>query len=327
VAFQSFRVRALASLLCATTFAAAPGVANAWGDKPLRMIVPAPAGGTMDVVARILSDELSHEIGQPVIVENKPGAGGVVAVQTMRSAAPDGNTVMVTASNLLTETPIVIKVNFDPIKDIRPLAVVARTGLVLVGWPGVPAKDMKSLVTYVKANPGTVSFASYSTGTVSHFAGMMLNRKAGLDMQHVPFPGSPPALAQVMGGQIPIMFDGIPTSKPLLASGKLRAYGVTSKSRSSFLPDVPTLAELGYPELAFDNWVGVVVSASVPEDISEKIRAATVRATATAKVKERLTAQGFEPGGDATQAQMARMVKDDYERNATIVKDFGIKFD
>ncbi|MFM6992810.1 MAG: Bug family tripartite tricarboxylate transporter substrate binding protein, partial [Rhodoferax sp.] len=202
--------------------------ALAWTDKPVKLLVPAPAGGTMDVVARIIGQQLSADIGQPVVVDNKPGAGGAIAVQAMLQAPADGQTIMMTASNVLTEIPHVMKPPYDTLKDIKPIATVARAGLVMIGAPNLAADDVKGVVAYVKANPGKTSFASYSAGTVSHYAGMMFNQKAGLDMQHVPFAGSPPALQQVMGGQIPVMFDGIVTSMPQIKAGKLKAFGVAS---------------------------------------------------------------------------------------------------
>lgn len=323
----TLRSRSLFGVLCVSLLLAAPGQASAWADKPLRIIVPAPAGGTNDLVARALADEISHEIQQPVIVDNKPGAGGITAVQALRSAPPDGQTIMVTPSNVLTEKPLVVKVNFDPLKDLRPIVLIARTSLVLVGSPSLPAKDLKSLIAYVKARPGKISYASYGPGTVSQFAGIMLNQKAGLDMQHVPFPGAPPALVQVMGGQIPIMFDGIPNSMPLIAAGKLKAYGVTSKVRSSQLPDVPTLAEQGYPDIDFSVWFGVLAASNVPPDILEKIRTVMTKAAASPKVKELLTSRGFEVGSNATPDQLAQLVRTDYDRNAAIVKAFNIKSD
>ena len=174
---------------CAAILTLAVPAAMAWTDKPIRMIVPAPAGGTMDVVARIVADQLSVETGQPVVVENRAGAGGAIAVQAMIAAPADGSTIMMTASNILTEIPHVMKTAFDPLKDVKPVTAIARASMVLIGAPNVPAKDVKGVVAWVKANPGKVSFASYSTGTSSHYAGMILNQKAGLDMQHVPFAG------------------------------------------------------------------------------------------------------------------------------------------
>lgn len=321
---QSNSISALLGALCASVLLTASPLARAWGEGPIKIIVPAPAGGTIDVVARVLSDELAREIRQPVIVDNKPGAGGVVAVQTMRSAPADGHTLMVTASNLLTEVPHVVKLNYDPLKDIRPVTVIARTGLVLVSAPGMPAKDVKSLVAYVKANPGKVSYASYSAGTASHFAGIMLNQAGGLDMQHVPFPGSPPALAQVLGGQIPIMFDGMPTSLPMIKAGKLHAYGVTSRTRSPYLPDVPTMAEQGYPDMDFGNWLGVVAASNVPADVLDQARAALAKVAASPAVRDRLMAAGFEVGIQATPEQISQSIRVDFDRNAAIIKKFGV---
>lgn len=298
--------------------------AMAWTDKPVKMVVPAPAGGTMDVVARVVSDQLAAEIGQPVIVENKPGAGGVIGIQTMNSAPADGNTIMMTASNVLTEIPHVLKSSFDPLKDVKPVTAIARSTLVLIGAPTVPAKDIKALVAWVKANPGKTSFASYSSGSVSHYAGMILNQKAELDMQHVPFAGSPPALQQIMGGQIPIMFDGMATSKPLAAANKVQVYGVAAKSRSPHMPNVPTMAEQGYPEMDYSNWIGVIVAAGVPPAIVEKINAAIVKAVGAAKVRDRLIAAGFDMEPLTPPAQLAASVKSDFDRNAAIVKQFNI---
>lgn len=318
---NSRRLGAIAGLVLATLVP----LAHAWTDKPVRMIVPAPAGGTMDVVARILADQLSADIGQPVTVENKPGAGGAIAVQAMTAAPADGQTIMVTASNILTEIPHVMKTAFDPLKDVKPVATVARAGMVLIVAPNVPASDLKGAVEYFKANPGKFSFASYSAGTSSHYAGMILNQKAGLDLQHVPFAGSPPALQQVMGGQIALMFDGIATSMPQIKGGKVKAIGVAAKTRSVHLPDVPTLAELGYPTLDFSNWVGLAVANGVPAATVDKINAATLKAAQAPKVRDRLIAAGFEANTSLSSTQLAQSVKADYERNGEIVKTFGIK--
>lgn len=322
---MTFSKTPLRRTLCASLIALAVPAAFAWTDKPVKLLVPAPAGGTMDVVARIVAAQLSTDIGQPVIVDNRPGAGGAIAVQAMTSAAADGQTLMMTASNVLTEIPHVMKTSFDPLKDVKPVAALARANMVLITAPNFEGKDMKSLVAHVKANPGKVSFASYSTGTASHYAGMILNQKAGLDMQHVPFAGSPPALAQVMGGQIPVMFDGMATSKPLVLSGKVNAIGVAAKARSPQLPNVPTLAELGYPELDFSNWIGVIAASNVPAAMTDKIHAALQKAAAAPGVRDRLLGAGFEVGIDSNPTQLAQSVKTEFDRNAGIVKAFDIK--
>jgi tripartite-type tricarboxylate transporter receptor subunit TctC len=320
---RNFLRTTAALALVAACALAAP--AWAFNGKPVRMIVPAPAGGTMDIVARMLAEQLSANWGQPVIVDNKPGAGGAIAVQALLAAPTDGQTIMVTASNVLTEIPHVLKGNFDPLKDVKPVATVARASMVLVAGPGVPAKDVKELVTWLKARPGTESFASYSAGTSSHYAGMILNQQAGLDLQHVPFAGSPPALVQVMGGQIPMMFDGIATSLPHLKGTKLKPIGVAAKVRSVHLPNVPTLAEQGYPDLDFSNWVGVVVAAGVSPELTQRLHADVLKAAASPKLMEKLAGAGFEPNSGSTPEQLARSVRADFQRNGEIVKRFQIK--
>ena len=315
----------LITALFAATLMTATTLAQAWTDKPVKLLVPAPAGGTMDVVARIVAAQLSADIGQPVVVDNKPGAGGGIAVQAMMAAPADGQTIMVTASNVLTEIPHVMKTGFDPLKDVKPIATIARAGMVLVGNANLPADDLKSLIVHLKTNAGKMSYASYSAGTVSHYSGVIFNQKIGSDMQHVPFAGSPPALQQVMGGQIPIMFDGIVTSVPQIKGGKLKAFGVASKMRSAHLPNVPTLAELGFPELDFSNWLGVVASSNMSPEMAAKINAAVLKAAAAPAVKDRLAAAGFEPNQNLSSAELSQVVKIDFDRNAAIVKQFDIK--
>ena len=302
------------------------GSAFGFGDKPVRLIVPAPPGGTIDVFARIISDQLAQEIRQPVIVENRPGAGGAIAVKHMLSQPADGSTLLVTVTNILTEVPHVLKVGFDPLKDVRPVAQMARSVLLFIASPRFPARDAAEAIAYVKAHPGQLSFASYSQGTASQYAGVILNRKAGLDMEHVAFPGSAPALAQLMGNQIPLMFDGSVTSRPLIAGGKVKLLAVAYKSRLPDYPQVPTLAELGYPEVDFSNWSGVFASAQTPPPALEKIHAALARVNARAAVRERYAGTGFEPiGGERSMEQMAGDLRSEFERNAGIVKSFGIQ--
>ena len=310
---------------CATLLALAVPAVFAWTDKPVKVIVPAPAGGVMDQVARIIGDQLSKDVGHPFVIENRAGAGGVIGMQALLNAPADGTTIMFTASNLLTEIPHVLKPSMDIVPKVRPVAVAARDSLILIGAPNTPAKDLKELIAYVKANPGKVSFASYSSGTASHYAGMILNQKAGLDMQHISFAGIPPALTQVMGNQIPVMFSSVGPTKQFIAAGKVQVYGVVTKTRSSQLPNVPTMAEQGYPDLDFTNWVGIIVASSVPPALVQKINAAVDKSAASPKVRDRLLGAGFDAGGDETAEQMAQSLRADFERNAAIVKAFDIK--
>ncbi|MEQ6472071.1 tripartite tricarboxylate transporter substrate binding protein [Comamonas sp. wu1-DMT] len=314
-------------LLSIALAAALPtGSAFAFTDKPVKLIVPAPPGGTIDVFARIISDQLAHELKQPVIVENRPGAGGAMAVKYMLSQPSDGNTLLVTVTNILTEVPHVLKGGFDAMKDVRPVSQMARSVMVFIASPQFPAKDAKEAIAYIKAHPGQLSFASYSQGTASQYAGAILNQKAGLDMQHVPFPGSAPALAQIMGNQIPLMFDGSVTTKPLVPSGKVRLLAVAYKSRLADYPQVPTMAELGYPELDFSNWAGVFASAKTPQPLLEKINATLEKVNASQAVQARYAATGFEPiRQERTLEQLSTDLQAEYQRNGEIVRNFGIK--
>jgi tripartite-type tricarboxylate transporter receptor subunit TctC len=299
--------------------------AGAFGDKPLKLVVPAPAGGTMDIVARLLGQQLASDTGQTVIVENRAGAGGGIGMQAMLQAPADGNTLLVGASNLLAEIPHVIKQPFDPLKDVLPLATVARSGIVLVAPAGNPARDFKALVAQLEKNKGKASYATYSPGTVSHYAAAILDEQLKLDMQHIPFAGSPPALQNLLGGQVDIMFDGMLTSMPMIKAGKLRPYAYTGAQRSRHLPDVPTMAELGYPQVQFVGWVGVMGSAKLaPADVA-KIQAALKKAASVPAIQQRIFETGLEPEVNADSAALLRETREISDRNAAIVKKFGIK--
>ncbi len=316
----------LQKTLAAAALALAPFAAHAWSDKPVRIVVPAPAGGTMDVVARIFAEGISAEIGQPVIVDNKPGAGGAIGVQAMLAAPADGHTVMFMVSNILTEIPLVMKTSFDPVRDVKPVTMVARSTMVLVAPANAPANDLKGLISHLKTRKGTpASYASYSAGTSSNYAGAIFARKAGLDLQHIPFAGSPPALQNLLGGQVDIMFDGMVTALPMIQAGKLKAYGVGYNARLPQLPDVPTMAEQGYPEINFANWAGAIVSAKTPDALVKKINAVLTKVASTPKVRGRLMAQNFVPMTSESPEQLMKITQDEYERNAQIVKTYDIR--
>lgn len=301
--------------------------ASAWafGDKPLKLIVPAPAGGTMDIVARILGQQLTTDLGQPVLVDNKPGAGGAIGIQALLSAPNDGNTLLVGASNLLAEIPLVMKQPFDPLKDVIPLVVVAQGGVVLVANASSPARDYKALVKDLRERKGKTSFATFSPGTISHYAGEIMSEREGLDMTHIPFAGSPPALTNLLGGQVDIMFDGIATSVPFIKSGKLRAYGYTGSKRQGQMPDVPTMAEIGLPELTFNTWLGVIGSSKLSAEEMTKILAALKKAASATEVQKKLTDAGFSPFVNADSQALTRETREMFERNAAIVKKYQIK--
>lgn len=297
----------------------------AFGDQPVKLIVPAPPGGTMDIVARLVGQQLSADIGQVVTVENKPGAGGGIGMQAMLQAPADGNTLLVGASNLLAEIPLVMKQPFDPLKDVLPLASVARSGIVLVTDASNPARDFRGLMSHLQQKKGKASYATYSAGTVSHYAGAILSDQLGLEMAHVPFAGSPPALQNLMGGHVDLMFDGMLTSVPLIRSGKLRPYAFTGSTRSRHLPDVPTMAELGFPQLQFVGWIGLMGSAKLPPAVLAKIQVALKKAIGAPALQQRLFETGLEPEVNVDSAELARQTREISERNAEIVKKFNIK--
>lgn len=297
----------------------------AFGEKPVRLIVPAPPGGTMDIVARVLSQQMSIDMGRPVIVENRPGAGGSIGLQAMLQAAPDGNTLVLAASNVLAETPQLVKMPFDPLKDVVPIGSLARSGIVLVTAASYPAKDFAGLVAQLKARKGKSSFASYSPGTTSQYAGLILSDRAGLDLQHVGYAGSPPALQDILGGQVDIMFDGMVTSMPLIRGGKLRPYAFTGNVRSRYLPDIPTTTELGFPDLQFRGWVGVIGSSKLPPDVMAKLHATIDKAARSQLVQQKLVDVGLEPEVSVDTPALMAETRTLSERNAAIVKKYNIQ--
>ncbi len=297
----------------------------AWGDKPIKLIVPAPPGGTIDAVARLVGQQLSAEIGQPVIVDNRPGAGGSIGIQAMLNAPADGNTLTVVASNVLAEIPHVMKLPYDPLKDVVPIASLGRSGMVLVSAASHPARDFPALLAELKSRKGKTSFATYSPGTVSHYNGLILSHTAGLDMQDVGYPGSPPALQALLGNQVDIMFDGMVTAVPLIKSGKLRAYAFSGKQRSRYLPDVPTVAEVGYPALQSASWVGMIAPAKLPPQVLAEIQAVMRKVAQSANVQEKLVSLSLEPEANVDTAALLRDTTEMFNRNAATVKKYGIK--
>lgn len=295
-AHQPRRRRALRQALvaAAVAFGVAPPLwAQALSDKPVRLLVGAPAGGTADFLARLIADGLAKGLGQPVVVENKPGALGAIVMDVFLSAPRDGLTYLVSVNGLVTELPHTAKPKYDPLKDLEPLVELAGSGLVLVGNPSLPPKSLAELVGYVKANPGKVNIASYTPGSLSHVMALQLNKAAGLDMLHVGYKGSPPALQDLMGGQVQFMFDGMATSVPLIRAGKLRAFAVSAPERSHALPDVPTLAELGHKDLTRTAWMGLWTLPDAPAAARQRVRDETLKVLALPAVKDRLMGLGL----------------------------------
>ena len=326
------RCRRLTAMTAASVMAAALACAvlpqahaQAWPGKPVRIVAAGPAGGSADIVARLLADSLSRQVGQPVIVEPKPGAGGVLAVNELSQAPRDGHTLLLGVNSLVSEIPHIMKLPIVMGNEIKPLVEVARGGLVMVANNAVPARTLPELITHVKARPGKVNVASYSAGTRSHVMGLQLNQAAGIDMTHVGYKGSTPALQDLMGGHVQLMFDGMATAVPLIRGGKVKAFAVSTPRRSPLLPEVPTFTELGYPQLEAIAWMGLWAKPDLPAGLQVQIRDAVLKALAQPGTKERLQEVGFEPGQARSPEELAASLKGDFEKVGAVLRGLGFK--
>jgi tripartite-type tricarboxylate transporter receptor subunit TctC len=321
-------VKRIACLLGVALFAISTSTfAQTWPAKPIKWIVPFAPGGTTDILARTIGEKLTDALGQPIIVENKPGAGGGVGAEFTAKAPPDGYTIMGgTISTHAINASLYKTLPYDPVKDFAPITLIARVPNMLVVNPDIPAKNVAELITLLKANPGKYSFASSGNGTSQHLSGELFKSVAGVDMQHIPYKGSPPALQDVVGGQVAMTFDNITTAWPLAKGGKLLALAVTTAKRSAVAPDVPTLSESGLAGYEVGSWQGVFAPAGTPPAIVKRLNAEIVKIINMPDVKEKLIGLGAEPVGD-TSEEFAALVKTEVVKWAEVVKKSGAKVD
>ena len=315
---------ALASLAAAALTGAAD--AQAWPDKPIRFVMTAPAGSSIDVLGRIVGDKLKDRLGQPVIVENKPAAGGTVAVAEVARAAPDGYTLVLGFNGPLATAPMLQKVPYDVHKDLAPVIATTSQPNVLAVNAQLPVKDLKELVAYAKANPGKLNYASVGPGSSSHLNGELLKSLAGIDIVHIPFNGSPPAVTATVQGETQMIFAVMQPLQPQLQAGKLRAIGVTSAKRFPLYPELPTIAESGFPTYEALAWNGVMVPAGTPKAVIDRLNAEINAIFRMPDVLQKLHAAGFEPVG-GTPEQFAAMISAEQEKWAPIIKSANIKID
>ncbi len=313
--------------LALTGLVGSPALANDFPSKPLRIIVSAPAGGSSDTLSRGLAELLSRQLGKPVVVDNKPGAGGIIGIQELLKSPRDGHTMLVTVNGVLSEIPHAMKLPLDPMREVYPLAEVARTGLVLVAAPQLPVNSLAEAIAHVKNNPGKTSYASYSAGTSAHTLGLELNKLAGLDMLHVPFPGEAPALTQVMGGQIPFSFNGPAAALPLIKTGKLKALATTSPKRMRTLPDVPTFTELGYPSLNETVWIGAFITPDVPVAVRNQLFDAVQAALQDASMKQRILASGMDLPHATRPEELYKSLQQASTKHAATLQQVGFKLE
>lgn len=321
-----FRI-SLAATLAFAALSPSLSFAQAYPAKPIRIVVPYAPGGGTDIISRAVAIELSRTLGQAVNVDNRPGAGGNLGAELVARSAPDGYTILTSASSLHGITPFLYKkLSYDPNKDLIPVIVLAGFANVLVVNPSVPAHSVKELTALVKAQPGKLSCASSGSGSTIHMSCEMYKHMLGLEITHVPYKGSGPALTDLMGGQVNMMFDNIPSSITHIRSGKLRALATTGPKRATALPDLPTMIEAGIAGYESTAWFGLVVPAGTPKDIVARLNADGQRATKSPEFIKRMTDLGYEIVG-GTSEQMASMIQDEYKRWGPIVTASGAKVD
>ena len=316
---------------CALAAAAIPAAmssawAQAWPARPVNLIVPFPAGGTTDVLARALGQELSKSLGQPVVVENRPGAGATLGADHVAKAKPDGYTLLMGAVHHTIATSVYRRLGYDFQKDLAPITVVAVVPNVLVVNPQVPAKTVQELLAQARAQPGKLAYGSNGAGTGQHLIGAQFESMGGVELLHVPYKGSGPLTTDLLGGQIAMSFDTVTPVLPHIKVGKLRALAVTTARRSVALPDVPTLDEAGLKGFDMGTWFGVLAPAATPREVLARLGADMNRIIESPQFRRKMEEIGAEPIGGSPE-QMARQIRDDTDRFARLVKDAKVALD
>ncbi|MBI2313671.1 MAG: tripartite tricarboxylate transporter substrate binding protein [Betaproteobacteria bacterium] len=301
--------------------------AAGYPEKPVRLIVPFPAGGPTDAMARVVAQKLSINVGQQFIVDNIGGAGGAIAAQSAARAAPDGYTLFFGTTGTLAINPALYsKLAYNPQKDFLPISLVANSANMLLVHPSVPAASVKELVANARANPGKLTFGSAGNGSSNHLSGELLKTMAGIDMVHVPYKGTAPAMNDLLGGRLSMMFDTVITGMQHVKNGKLRALGVTSPTRSSVAPDLPTISEAGVPGFEVTIWFGILAPAETPKDIVATLQREIAKAVQSPDIKEKFASMGAEAVGSNGE-QFALTIRNDLVKWAKVVKDSGARID
>ena len=313
-----------AMLLIRTTGALAQQDA-AYPVKPIRIIVPSAPGSGPDIMARAIGQKLNESLGQPIVVDDKPGAGGIIGSEAAAKSAPDGYTlIMANAGSHAVNASLYAKLPYDPVKDFAPITLVAVAPNILIVHPTLPARTAKDLIALARTRPGELTFGSGGNGSTAHLSGELFRTMAGINVVHIPFKGSPAAVIGVIAGQIVMAFPNIPPALPHVRSGKLKALAVTTAKRSAALPDLPTIAESGLPGYEATAWFGVLAPAGTSSAIIAKLNSAIVKSVHVCEMRERLSAEGTEAVGN-TPEQFAQIIKTDIAKWAKVVKASGAK--
>ena len=306
---------------------AATALAQTYPSRPIRIIVPFAPGGNVDITARLVAPALTEALGQPVVVENKPGAGGTIGADMVAKSPPDGYTLLMGSNSTFSVAPSLYPKNpYSPLRDFAPVIMIASAPFVLVTNPGIPAKDARELVALAKASPGKLTMSSAGTGSSNHLVGELFQEISGARFTHIPYKGSGQALADLMGGQVNLHFDQLTSAVSHIQGGKLRALMVTAPARVAMLPDVPTAAEAGYAAFEATNVTGLIAPAGTPREIIDKLNAATQKVIAQAAIREKFAGIGAEATG-GTPEQFGAYIRDDLAKWTRIVKDANVKVD
>ncbi len=299
--------------------------ADAYPSKPLRMVITFPAGGPTDVVVRLISQRLTDQWGYPVIIDNRGGAGGIVGTEIVARATPDGYTFLVGTAGGMTINPALRSdLSYDPFRDFSPVGMLVVNPQILVAHPTLAAKNIRELVALAKQKPGQLNFASAGTGTATHLGLELLKLTAGIDVVHVPYKGGAPAVTDLIGGQVQLLWVSIPSVLPHVKAGRLRALAVSTAKRTTSAPDVPTVTESGYPGFEYSNWNALFAPAGTPQPQLRKINAQVVAALSDPAVAQRLTAQGADPA-PGTPEELGKYMRTDHERWKKVIRTANIK--
>ncbi len=315
------------ALAAALVSSAGPLRAQDYPNQVIKIVVPFTAGGAVDIVGRIVAAKLADAVGQPVIIENRGGAGGVLGASAVAQAAPDGYTLLLgTVSTQGTNAAVYTKLSYDPVRDFAPIVLLSQSPLVMEVRPALPAKSVTEFIALARASPGRITYGSYGVGSINQLVAELFNSMAGIETRHVPYRGSAPMLQDLIGGQIDYAFDGVSTSAPYIKAGKLRLLGVASAEHTPVLPDAPTVAESGLP--GFDNpvWFGLFAPAGTPPPVVGKLNGKMNEVLAAADVKESFAKLGFQPGGGSPD-DLAKRVGAEIKKWTALVREKNIHVD
>ena len=314
----------IARLLPCLLFVAATAQAQTWPVKAVRLVVPFAAGGSTDIVGRTVAQKLSEMWGQQAFVDNRPGGSTVIGTDVVAKSPPDGYTLLVTPAPFTIVPSLIAKLPYDPAKDFEPITLINTTPLVIVVNPSVPAKSIKELIALAKSRPGALNYGSSGSGGSNHLAGELFNAMTGVKMIHIPYKGNAPALTDLIGGHVDVVFNGLTSAMPFIKSGKLRALAVTSLARTGSLPDMPTLDELGLKGFQAVAWNGLTAPARTPKDIIAKINSDALKVVRSAELVERLKAEGSDPVGNSP-AEYSAFLRNEIAKWAKVIKSAGVK--